>query len=104
MIFIDNYNNLKSLVSQNINACTSINSELTALIGKHITVYVDSGGTSGNGFSGILIEVLFDRIRLIASIPSKPSNQFGNKNRCEKLGTLCVIMLNHITAFNHSYY
>lgn len=104
LIYIKNYQALNSLV--NHNNSFSYWHQLPALIGKPITVFVDSGGISGGGFTGILIEVLSDSIKLITDIPSAPNIQKNcshKKRRNNKFGTYTTIMLDHITAINYNF-
>ncbi|MDR3645338.1 MAG: hypothetical protein P4M02_09730 [Clostridia bacterium] len=46
-------------------------------IGKVITVFTRSGGCSGSGFTGLLIQVNDCSIKLVTSLPSAPRNPFG---------------------------
>ena len=80
------------------------------LIGKTIIVFVDGGGMSGGGFTGILIEVLSDSIKLITKLPTAPNMRchrgtgFRSRNRKQSgLGTYTEILLNHVTAFTYFY-
>jgi len=76
------------------------------MIGKPITVFVNGGGVSGSGFTGVLIEVLFDSIKLITAMPSAPNthkNRFCKKKHCSNFGTCTTIMLNHITAITYNF-
>ncbi len=76
------------------------------MIGKPIIVFVDSGGVSGRGFTGVLTEVLNDRIKLITSFPSAPNrsmNRSCNKKNSSRFGTCTTIMLEHITAVTYNF-
>jgi hypothetical protein len=88
--------------------------KLLPLIGNAVTVFVDSGGISGSGFTGILIEVSPDSIQLITQVPSAPTmgqhhkrNILHKSNRKRKqgnkLGAYTIILLEHITAITYSY-
>jgi len=110
LIYIKDYRSLNSLVFQPQQS--TIQMKLTTLIGKIITVFVDSGGASGNGFTGVLIEVLNDSIKLVTKLPEMTrcnSNRSGNvfnqscnrQHECSKLGTNTIIIINHITAFTY---
>ena len=101
MLYIDDYNHLNDLVSLNQDKSaqsSSFQSELSSMIGKMITVYVDHNRC--NGFTGILIQVFSDRIHLITSIPNGPQNC---RIQTSKTGTIHVILLNHISALAYSY-
>jgi hypothetical protein len=103
MLYLKDYNHLNDLVAAKEESPPVLNLELKSLLGKTITVFVDSGGKSGNGFTGILTEVLPDRIRLITSIPGRPVNQFSGNRQTPKQGTAAVILRDHITAITFSY-
>lgn len=66
--------------------------ELIGLIGKNISVFVDSGGC----MTGILIEVLPDSIKLITRLPQ--ISRCNAHNACSRPGTNTYISLNHIAA------
>lgn len=51
--------------------------DLFSNVGRLITVFTESGGASGNGFTGMLIEANCRYIKLITSLPSAPRNPFG---------------------------
>jgi len=87
-------------------------------IGSTVTVYVDGGGTSGNGFSGVLLGQTTTYIRLLV-LPSKPpSCSLGNVckdstnnillclfcpfNDNATIGTIAEILLSSIVAFVHN--
>lgn len=107
MIYIKNYRALNSLLFSEQNNDLF----LPTLIGKVITVFVDGGGVSGKGFTGILIDVLYDRIKLITSIPSAPMCKQSRNNKCRhcskkskcNFGTNTIIMIEHITAVTYNY-
>jgi len=112
LIFIKNYRAINSLLYSDQNDDVLYKSQLSSLTGKLITVFVDGGGESGKGFTGILIEVLSDRIKLITGLPSAPvckksSNQ-PKCNHCQKkincnFGINTIIMIDHITAITYNY-
>jgi hypothetical protein len=91
----------------------NVNFKLIELIGKQVIVFVSGGGASGRGFSGVLIEVLSDRIKLITKLPPPPINKHISKNffsisrsgntKHRGLGTNTVIMIEHITAITYNY-
>ncbi|MCM8710672.1 hypothetical protein M2651_06480 [Clostridium sp. SYSU_GA19001] len=89
---------------------------LTRYIGQTITIFTISGGESGSGFTGVLIEVNKDYIKILIRAASPPSCTLGNccitekqekvfdENNCEKLtlGTMTSIPINKIAAFVHN--
>ncbi len=79
-------------------------------IGRVITVFTESGGCSGRGFTGLLVKVKDnDFIKLITSLPSAPRHPFGrrfdfdfdrdDRCHCERQGTLVVIPIRQIVSF-----
>lgn len=104
LIYVKNYQELNELVNQN--STLSFRRQLSDLIGKPVTVFVDSGGASGNGFTGVLIEVFADRIKLITSLSrcAKCTAGFPCPSKgCDAFGTGTTVMLNHITAINYNF-
>jgi hypothetical protein len=83
LLYIKNYSALCSLCIKKID----FSSELFGLIGKNVIVFTDSGGISGSGLNGILLEVLKDSIRL----------------KQQKRNTIITIMLEHIVAVSYHY-
>ncbi len=82
--------------------------ELRDNIGKVITVFTASGGCTGRGFTGLLVRVERDFIRLITSIPSAPCHPFGIRSGnlfddgCEcrrRFGTVLIIPIRQIVCF-----
>ena len=114
MIYIRDYRSLNSLINNNNNSSNSQNvmqSELMSLIGRIITVFVDSGSISGGSFTGILIEVLSDSIKLVARPPSNSniSNSragynisYSRKIQSSIFSTKIVILIKHITALAYN--
>lgn len=80
-------------------------------IGKVITVFTQSGGCSGRGFTGLLTEVNDRFIRLVTSLPSAPRHPFGHDFdfdfdsdfrhccRCSRFGTTIIIPIEKIVSF-----
>lgn len=74
-------------------------------VGQVITVFTQSGGCSGRGFTGLLTEVDDNFIKLITSLPSAPRHPFGisnTNNFCSnrtRLGTAVIIPINKIVSF-----
>ncbi len=71
--------------------------QLRPMIGKQITVFVDSGGCRNNSFTGVLVEVFPDRINLLTCPSSRPGSP------CGRIGTKCQIMAEHISAVTYNY-
>ena len=93
----------KAILNSLISSETSeIIQNLPMLIGRNLAVFVDSGGVSGNSFTGTLIEVQPLCIKLITSFP-KASCKHCNRKICRSsVGTCTVIFTNHITAITYS--
>ena len=105
MIYIKDYNTLNSLVSLSSNHQSMLQSELSPLVGRTVTVFVKSGGASGNGFTGILIEISSEHIKLITEIPSTPRKNMpacGRNRQYSRLGTNAVILINEIVAITYA--
>lgn len=89
---------------------------LAKYIGQTITIYTVSGGQSGSGFTGVLLEVCRDCIKILTSAASVPdltlvsdcienkadSHSFGNSSMPVNLGSIAEIPLNKIAAFIHN--
>jgi hypothetical protein len=104
MLYLKDYNDLNALVQPKLDNPPSFRESLLPLIGKSVVVFVDGGGKSGNGFTGILMEVLPGTIRLITSVPSRPVNpsgRCGGSRQNQSSGTAAVIPLSHITAVTY---
>lgn len=101
MIYIKDYGSLNDLVYNSNNSKNVIQLKFIPLIGRTITVFVDGGSISGCGFTGVLINVLSDSIKLVTKLPIPPNNPNISCNRNfqnDSFGTKTMIMLNHITA------
>jgi hypothetical protein len=102
MIYVRDYSNIKPPLPYE-----QLIKRLSDHIGSCITVFTDSGGRSGCGFTGILIEVSSDSLRLITKLPAAPARNTGNTGQSRRyecgFGTSTVIMLSHITAFSYNY-
>ena len=84
-------------------------------IGRIITVFTESGGESGRGFTGLLVHTDCRFIKLITALPSAPPCPFGNEFtrrgrrgfrfdedcccREARFGTVIVIPVDQIVAF-----
>jgi hypothetical protein len=89
---------------------------LLRYIGQTITVITSSGGVAGSGFTGVLLSVSKDHIRLITEFSSKPelninklskdkglnNNNFKNGIKAKSLGSITEIPMNKIVAFIHT--
>lgn len=51
---------------------------MEAFVGKVVTIFTTSGGDSGAGFTGVLLEVNDDFIRLLTRMGPAPSCALGN--------------------------
>lgn len=103
MIHVKDYQTLDTLVKTDF---SPFRLQLQPLVGKQITVFVDSGDAGHNHFTGILIEVSSDHIRLITSPPPKARNRTCHS--CSSMGRSCAttnvhIMINHIDAIAYDY-
>ena len=85
-------------------------------IGRVITVFTESGGCSGVGFTGLLVKADCRFIKLITDLPSAPPSPFGScdfrgavrdrnccvkgrDHRCSDFGTVVIIPIKQIVAF-----
>jgi hypothetical protein len=83
-------------------------------IGRIVTVFTQSGGCSGCGFTGLLVAVDCDAIKLETTSPIAPINPFecccrgvrgvdnlGFRHHrcCNPFGTICVIPKDKIVSF-----
>ena len=79
-------------------------------IGRVVTIFTQSGGCSGRGFTGLLVSVNSDTCKLVTSLPTAPRSPFGisdfrdadDRRRCHcgsRLGTAVVIPINKIVSF-----
>jgi hypothetical protein len=83
-------------------------------IGQTVTVFTTSGGLSGDGFTGVLISVDCNCVRLLASIGAPPSCPVGSScggsynpyNQSDfygnPFGAVCVIPVCAIACFTHN--
>ena len=106
MIYIKDYRNLNGIA---VNSQSyAFRSFLQESLGKTVTVYTTSGGASGRGFTGLLIDVFSDSLRILSN-PSYSSQSFsktGKKGKNEKgfpLGRQTVIRIEHIVAISIAY-
>lgn len=90
--------------------------QLLSNTGRVVTLFTTSGGCSGRGFTGLLIEANRCFVKLITRLPSAPRHPFGlnefnggcggfggfgGGSCCDRsrFGTVIVIPVNRIVAF-----
>lgn len=97
--------------------------ELCEFIGETVTIFTTSGGASGCGFTGVLLSVNDDFIRLITRMGTPPANPLAenicpdvdngnghdlrgcqgmNENHKFNVGSVCDIPINKIASFCHN--
>ncbi|WP_317367034.1 hypothetical protein [uncultured Tyzzerella sp.] len=89
---------------------------LTRYIGQTVTIFTTSGGCSGNGFTGVLVAVNDNYVKLITNIGAAPSCPLGsscsgygyNYNQGygygynNWLGSVTEIPISKIASFTHN--
>ena len=103
----------------------SLVASLSRFIGETVTIFTTSGGISGSGFTGVLICVDCDFVRIITQIAAPPACPlgsactgpiggfgggfgFGFRSRCfppfavNPLGSVTEIPLDRIASFTHN--
>ena len=89
---------------------------LVKYIGQTITIFIVSGGQAGSGFTGVLLDVKRDYIKVLSQIASGPDCSLGNCCETSKkdgtnilkddfgvsLGAITDIPLDKIAAFVHN--
>jgi hypothetical protein len=84
-------------------------------VGRQVTVFTRSGGRSGQGFTGILVESTADYVKLINNLSYPPRSPFSNAcgrcggnsyggygrycNRGNPFGTVILIPRSEIVAY-----
>lgn len=81
---------------------TSLNDEsfrqsMERKIGQTITIFTTSGGDSGSGFTGVLLDVRRDHIKILLRLASGPGT-YGDIS----LGAITNIPVDKIAAFVHN--
>lgn len=87
-------------------------------IGETVTIFAKCGGVSGCGFTGVVLAVNCDFVRLVTSQGSAPvcpiggpnssccndlNNSYNNNNyRQYSVGSVCDIPIDKIAAFCHN--
>lgn len=97
----------------------SLRDHLCDFIGETVTIFTESGGQSGCGFTGVVIDVNKCFVRLITRIGPAPSCALGNACegcrlrgngftrdrgacRCNFVGSVVDIPIDQIVAFVHN--
>jgi hypothetical protein len=75
----------------------SFTRSLAKNIGQTITIFTVSGGDSGSGFTGVLLDVRRDYIRILSRLASGPGT-YGDIS----LGAITNIPVDKIAAFVHN--
>jgi hypothetical protein len=80
---------------------------LARYISQTVTIYTVSGGQSGAGFTGVLLEVCRDHVRILTSAASPPAYSLGdsfedNDEKPVNLGSIAEVPLSKIAAFIHN--
>ena len=52
--------------------------DLSRYLGETVTIFTTSGGESGSGFTGVLVAVNEDFVRLVTAIGTAPECSLGN--------------------------
>lgn len=126
---IDNKQNVerKRAVTQEVQKVKRSNFilHLSRYIGETVTIFITSGGESGLGFTGVILSVNSDYVRLVTRIGPAPSCPLGNSCICinnsnkledeviqsenkncniisNTLGSITDIPINKIAAFTHN--
>lgn len=99
--------------------------ELRRYIGETVTIFTTSGGESGSGFTGVILTVNRNVVKLITQIGTGPGRPFGNNfgvqeqfnergfnergcndrgnyDRGFRVGSVVEIPIHRITAFVHN--
>lgn len=75
----------------------SFRQSLVKYIGQTITIFTVSGGQSGSGFTGVLLDVEIDHIRILTGLASGPGTYDDIS-----LGSITIIPIDKIAAFVHN--
>ena len=79
--------------------------------GETVTIFTSSGGVSGCGFTGMLLSVNCDFVRILTRRDSGPSNPLSNNICCDMqgsnkekhmVGSVCDIPVCSIVSFCHN--
>jgi hypothetical protein len=104
----------------------SLARHISEFIGKTVTIFTTSGGISGSGFTGVVLSVNSNFVRLITEQGSGPSSPFPEssgsdlegknrnlpfdslgsmgvqRNNKQRFGSICDIPIANIAAFCHN--
>jgi hypothetical protein len=110
----------------------SIVDDLSRFIGQTVTIFTTSGGESGSGFTGVLIDIDCDNVKILNHVGAAPdcplgsnccrgrgfgnvggnnnwgfnnwggNNNWGNGNFINPLGAVTIIPIRTIAAFTHN--
>lgn len=58
-------------------------------IGQTVTIFTTSGGLSGSGFTGVLLSVDCNVVRLLADVGAAPACPLGSDCTCGPIGGCC---------------
>ena len=53
-------------------------------LGRVVTVYTETGGMAGRGFTGLVAMIKDGTVKFITSIPSAPFEKFSRHERCDR--------------------
>ncbi|MDR1065971.1 MAG: hypothetical protein LBL35_00855 [Clostridiales bacterium] len=101
---------------------TSLTESMLRYIGQTVTIFTTSGGLSGSGFTGVLISVDCNVVRLLCDIGAAPACPIGSGctgpvgdygfggcggygggyGGVNPLGAICVIPTCAVAAFTHN--
>ena len=85
--------------------------EMCRYIGETVTIFTTSGGESGDGFTGVVLSVNRNFVRLVTQRGTAPGCPLGSScgrgQRCYddrrfRPGSVTDIPINRITAFVHN--
>lgn len=89
-------------------------------IGQTVTIFTTSGGLSGSGFTGVLLSVDCNNVRLLCDVGAAPAcpigssctnfmgpfgmydNNYYGQCGCNPLGSVAVIPICSIACFTHN--
>lgn len=107
-------------INGNFNGGQFFARHLCNFIGETVTIFTASGGLSGNGFTGVILAVNCDFVRLVTKMGSAPTcpisdicdndNEFDNgcgrgRNNgriLHEVGSVCDIPIHQIVSFCHN--
>jgi hypothetical protein len=95
---------------------STLTEDMIRYLGQTVTIFTKSGGISGAGFTGVLVGVDCNVVRLLCDVGAPPAcpvgsactghfeQGFGYGGACGRnpLGAICVIPTCAIAAFTHN--